>query len=143
MPVQARTHRRAGPSKECDPAFVSPAGTASRLGCRSSVARKAHSTASASAFDRIRDGRCQQSGSGISRPLLPAPGAEDAGVDSFVDGVTGAGRAFEPSYIDNEDIAAAISDQLPALQGGCRAGYAHAANTQHQCEEFMREVKAA
>jgi hypothetical protein len=73
--------------------------------------------------------------------LLRSLGSDDPRVDSFVDGVTGASGTLEPPHIQNRYLAAAIPNQFAALQRGCGAGHAYAANSQHQCEEFMREVK--
>jgi hypothetical protein len=103
--------------------------------------RNGHGSALVSTFNRIHYSRRERSGGGLRRTLLPAAGAKDASVNFPVDGVTSAGGALEPSHIDNGHIATAISDQLPALQGGCGARHAHSANAQHQCEKFVRDVE--
>src|SRR6185436_15567899 len=73
--------------------------------------------------------------------LLPALAVHDASVDLIVDGITGAGGALQAAHIEEGDIAAAVPNQLPALQGTGRAGHTHAANAQHQCQKFVGQVK--
>src|SRR6478609_1877922 len=55
--------------------------------------------------------------------------------------VAGAGGPFQPAVVEDRDVAAAVLDQLPALQGGGRFGDAGAAYAEHVTEELVRHAE--
>ena len=71
----------------------------------------------------------------------PSAAIEDPIVRFPIRLVAPAGRGLESAPVEHGDVAAAVADQAGALQGTRRLGDADPADTEHQGQEFLRDVE--
>jgi hypothetical protein len=62
-------------------------------------------------------------------------------VHALVDPVTPASGRFETIPVENADVAPAVTDQFPLLQGAGGLGDGTSQHAQHAAKEFLRKTK--
>ena len=67
---------------------------------------------------------------------------EDSFVRFPIGAVAPAGSGLESTPVENRDIAAAVLDQIPPLQGTGRIGDADSADAEHEGQEFLGDMES-